>query len=177
LEGGCENLAIKEMSLEEKYDRIFDFFTLTHAICYASHKQLGTIDKWLDITVEAFGKIQPRFMEPVVKLMTTPGMTIEQIFKEALKHTLYAEQQMHPLSEIEFNFVSDRELVVKFNNCERLRRAKKVVKEAGLNFNPLELCEMEKRIHLHPRHPMRQMGLDVTAELGETGCKWTFRLK
>ena len=46
-------MANKEMPLEEKYDRVCDFFTLDHAISYVTHKQLGTVDKWVDNTVEA----------------------------------------------------------------------------------------------------------------------------
>jgi len=163
------DLEIKEMPIAEKYDRLFDFFVLDHAVSYASHKKLGTLDKYLDDTVEAFRKMMPRFMAPVVKLM------MQGHIKEAVNQMVYLEQHLHQPARP--HWVSDREVVLTFKNCERLRRRREIVKEAGLNIDPRELCEMEKRIHFHTRHPMRQMGLDVTAELGETGCKWTFKLK
>jgi len=167
---------IKEMPLEEKYDRACDFFTLDHAISYVTHKQLGTVDKWVDNTVEAYRKMQPRFIAPLAKLIgrLAPGMSLEQ----ALNHVVYAEQQMHDVSEFEVARVSEREVIVRFKNCTRLRRQRDIVKKAGLNIDPREICEVEKLHHFHPRHPMQDVGITpVACEWEEAGCKWTFRQK
>ena len=58
---------VKEMSLEEKYDRALDYFTMDHAISYITHKENGTLDKWVDATIEAYRKAAPRFMAPLAK--------------------------------------------------------------------------------------------------------------
>lgn len=167
---------IKEMPLEEKYDRVCDYFTLDHAISCATHKELGTIDKYVDATVEAYRKMMPRFMGPLARFMgmLAPNMSLRQ----ALNHVVYAEQQMHDLSEFEITQPSEGEVCIRFKNCDRLRRQREIVKKAGINIDPRYVCEVEKLEHFHPRHPMRESGITpVAAEWEETGCKWTFKQK
>ncbi len=60
---------LKEMSVEEKWDRVHDFFTMDHAISYKTHKRVGTIQEWVDDTVEAYGKMMGRFMGPIAAMM------------------------------------------------------------------------------------------------------------
>ena len=45
------------MTAEEKWDRLHDFFTMDHAISYKTHKRMGTVQAWVDDTVEAYGKM------------------------------------------------------------------------------------------------------------------------
>lgn len=45
---------ISDMSVEEKWDRVHDFFTMDHAISYHTHKRLGTVDEWVADTVDAY---------------------------------------------------------------------------------------------------------------------------
>ena len=168
-------MEIKEMPLEEKYNEIFDMYILENAISYAFHKEQGTVNKWLDYTIEAYRKMMPRFMGPVLKLMKTlaPGRT----FKQAANQLVYMQQMMQPLSEMEVSWISDREAVMRFKNCEILRRSREVVKKAGLKIDPKFFCEIDAYRHAHPRHPMQGFGIDLTCELEENGCKWTFKLK
>ncbi len=58
-----------DMSIEEKWDRVHDFFTMDHAISYKTHKRMGTAQEWVDDTVEAYSKMMGRFMGPVAALM------------------------------------------------------------------------------------------------------------
>jgi hypothetical protein len=167
---------VKVMPLEERYDRALDYFTLDHAVSCATHKKLGTIDQWVDDTIEAYRKMMPRFMGPLAKVMgkLAPGMSLRQAFN----HVVYAEQQMHDLSEFEITQPSDSELCVRFRGCDRLRRQRETVKKAGLDIDPRYICEVEKMHHFHPRHPMRDSGITpVSCEWEETGCVWHFKQK
>ena len=165
------DLEIKEMPLEQKYDTILDMYILETAISYAFHKEQGTVDKWLDYTLEAYRG----YMGPMFKMMKTlaPGKT----FKQAANQLMYMQQIMQPLSEIEVSWVSDREAVMRFKNCEILRRSRELVKKAGLDIDPRFFCEIDAYRHAHPRHPLKELGIDLTCELEENGCEWTFKLK
>ena len=169
---------IKEMPLEEKWDRLHDFFTMDHAISYKTHKRLGTVNEWVDDTVEAYRNMMPRFMGPLAKLMggivgkLAPNISL----KQALNHVLYSEQMMHDVSEFEISTPSDGEICIRFKNCNRLRRQREIVKKAGLGFDPREICEVEKLHLTHPRHPTTEMGIIPTdIKWEETGCVWTFK--
>lgn len=61
---------LEQMSIEEKWDRLHDFFTMDHAISYKTHKRLGTVQEWVDDTMEAYNKMMGRFMGPLASLMS-----------------------------------------------------------------------------------------------------------
>jgi len=50
-----KDLAIKEMPLEEKYEKIRDAYLLNTATLYALHKQLGIVDKCIEKRCKIFG--------------------------------------------------------------------------------------------------------------------------
>jgi hypothetical protein len=164
------DLAVKEMPLEEKYSAIFDMYILETAASYAFHKEQGTLNKWLDYTVESYRA----YMAPMVEMMKTlaPGKP----FKQAINQLASMQQTMQPLSEIELSWVSDREAAMRFKNCEILRRSKGLAKKTGLDIDPKFFCKIDWYRHAHPNHPLQKIGMDATCELEENGCKWTFRL-
>ena len=168
-------MAIKEMPLEEKYDKLYDFLALYYAANYAFNKEQGTVDKWPDYLAKVMGKMMPSLMGSVVKLMRplAPGRT----FKQAVNQMMYTFQMEQPLSGLELSWVSDREAVVRMKNCEMLRRVREVVKKAGLNIDPREVCKSEIAIHTSTEHITKKFGVDLACELEENGCKWTFKLK
>ena len=168
-------MAIKEMSLEEKYDKLYDFLALYYAASYAFNKEHGTVDKWPDYLAKVMGKMMPSFMGSVVRLMkvVSPGRT----FKQSVNQMMYAFQMEQPLSGLELSWVSDREAVVRMKNCEMLRRLRDVVKKAGLNIGPREVCKSEIAMHMSPEHITKKFGMGLTCDLEENGCKWTFKLK
>lgn len=168
-------MATKEMPLEEKYDKLYDFLALYYAASYTFNKEQGTEGKWPDYMAKVMGKMMPSFMGPVVKLMTTvaPGRT----FKQTVNQMMYTFQMEQPLSGLELSWVSDREAVVGYKNCEMLRRLRDVVKKAGLNIDPREVCRSEIAMHTSPEHMTKKLGMDLACELEENGCKWTMKLK
>jgi len=165
---------VKEMALEEKYDRALDYFTMDHAISYITHKENGTLDKWVDATIEAYRKAAPRFMAPLAKIVgkIAPNLSL----KQALKQVVCAEQQMHDISEFEVSMPEEGTICIRFSNCDRYRRQKETVKRMDLKIEPRDICEVERLHHFHPRHPMQDAGvtpIDVKGE--DTGCVWTFK--
>ena len=45
-------MAIKEMPLEEKHDKLLDQYVLSELMSYALHKELGTMDKRNDMMLK-----------------------------------------------------------------------------------------------------------------------------
>jgi len=166
------DLAIKEMPLEEKYDRLLDDYLLAIATGYALHKELGVIDKCNDLSVKVQKKMLPSVLGPVFKLLKVlaPGRT----FKQVINQSVYTFQITEPLSNIELSWVSDREAVMRIKNCERLRRSRELVKKTGLNVDPKELCEIEYQTL---KEIGKEFGIDLAWELEENGCRCTGKLK
>ena len=123
-------MAVKEMPLEEKYSAIFDMYILETAASYAFHKEQGTLNKWLDYTVESYRA----YMGPMVEMMKT--LASGKPFKQAINQLASMQQTMQPLSEIELSWVSDREVAMRFKNCEILRRSKGLAKKLVLILTP-----------------------------------------
>ena len=160
-------MAIKEMPLEQKYNGLFDFYLLDNAINYAYHKEQGTVEKWLDYTLEAY----KGYMGQMLEMMKT--LTPKQFANQMLN----MQQMWQPLSGLELSWVSDREAVMRFKNCEILRRSRELVKKAGLNIDPRFFCKIDLYGVPHSRHQMRDFVTDMSIELEENGCKMTMKLK
>ena len=168
-------MAIKEMPLEEKYDKIMDMMITLYAQTYAFNKEQGTVDKWLDHYVQVQNKMMPSYMGAVMKLFKTltPGRT----FKQAVNQFMYVFQMEQPLSSLELSWISDREAAIRVKNCHFLRRSKEIIKKIGLYIDPKEICELENRAHTHPDHMSKKMGMDVYCTPEENGCTWTIKMR
>jgi hypothetical protein len=171
---------LKDMSIEEKWDRVHDFFTLDHAISYKTHKRMGTVSNWVDDTVEAYSKMMGRFMGPIAAVMgkAATKVTPNMVLKQAIYAVLYSDQMMHGPGEYEVSEVKDSEITIRFKNCLRLKKQNEIAEKCELGFEGREICEVEKMHLTHPRHPSAQMGI-VPAEVDweEGGCVWTFKIK
>ena len=167
---------IKEMSLEEKYDRALDFFEMDHMISYYTHKRLGTVKEWVDDMAEAFNRAVPRFLGPLFETLVkvAPNLALKKCFDAVFN----LDQQHHDISEFEYSEPKDGEIVVRFKDCARLKRHKKWIKQLGYDFDDREICEVERMIFSHPNHPGCRMGfIPIEVEWEEGGCVWTYRKK
>jgi hypothetical protein len=162
-----KDLSMKEMPIEEKYNQIFNFMIFENAMSYAYHNEQGTLNKWLDYTLEAYRG----YMGPMLEMMKNLPT------KQVVDQMINMQQMMQSLSEIEVSWISDNEAVMRFKNCEILRRSRDIVKMAGLNIDPKFFCEIDLYRHVHPRHFSKDFGMEMACELEENGCKWTFKLK
>ena len=165
-------MAIKEMPLEEKYNKLLDQYVLTEAMNYALHKELGTMAKRNDMMLKIWKKMLPRFTGVALTVMKTiaPSST----FKKLVNGFVSFGQVTTPLSNIELTWVSDREAVITTKNCVFLERMKDVAKKAGLDFDPTEICRNDSKVM--PKM-FEEFGIDVTMELVENGCRATAKLK
>jgi hypothetical protein len=165
---------IKSMPIEEKWDKLHDFFTMDHMVSYYTHKRLGTVDEWVIDQVEAIRKLVPTFIGPLAKMMTkmAPRLSLRQ----SLKQVLEMDQMMHYPGEFEVAELPNGEVCTRFKNCNRYKKQTEMVKQLGLDIDPREVCEVEKMIITHERHPSRDMGILVTEiEWEPGGCVWRFR--
>lgn len=173
------NPKLDEMTVEEKWDRLHDFFTMDHAISYKTHKRMGTVQAWVDDTVEAYGKMMGRFMGPLATLMGKAAVRLSpnMVLRQAIYSVLYSDQMMHGAGEYEVSEVKEGMITVRFKNCLRLKKQREIARRCELGFDGREICEVEKLHLTHPNHPSSKMGIiptEVTWE--ETGCVWTFRV-
>jgi len=168
-------LEIKEMPLEEKYERLQDEMQLTWVTCYAFHKEHGTMDKWLDYYVKVQKNMLPfatglgKAFFKFVKTLA-PGRT----FKRVVKQAVYNQQKWLPLSNIELSWVSDREAVIRMRNCPLIRRNEELAKKAGLDIDAKFVCENDTKVF--PK-VFKEFGIDLTHDVEENGCRITVKLK
>jgi len=166
------DLQIKEMPLEEKYDKLLDGYLLVVATDYALHKELGVIDKSNDLSVKVQKKMFPSVLGMAFKVLKaiSPG----KAFKQVTDQYVYSIQRFIPLSNIELTMVSNREASVRIKNCPVLKRQRDLVKKAGLDLDPRFICEMDAKIN---PEVAKEFGVDLTLELEENGCITTAKLK
>ena len=164
---------IKEMPIEERYDKLLDDYLLDLATDYAVLKELGGVDKQIDLSVKMQKKMLPKILGgPVFKLLKAlaPGRT----FKQLSNAWLYNAQTWHPLSAIKVTNVSDRELAGGIKNCVLLKRMRDIVKKTGLEIDPKFLCKKDAKYF---PELFKDFGIDVTWNLEENGCRFTAKIK
>ena len=163
---------IKEMAIEERYDKLLDDYLLDTATNYVVFKELGGVDKNLDLSVKMQKKMLPSILGgPVFTLLKVlaPGRT----FKQLSNTWIYNAQTWHPLSTIEATSVSDRELTGGIKNCVLLKKMRDIVKKTGLDIDPKFLCEKDAKYF---PALFKEFGIDVTWNLEENGCRFTAKL-
>jgi hypothetical protein len=167
-----KNLAIKEMPLEEKYEKIRDAYLLDRATLFALHKKLGIVDKCIESLVKTQKNMVPSLPAATYKLLkaVAPG----KAFNELMDQQIYEMQVDMPLSNIEVNRVSGREVTMRIKGCPILKRTRELIKKAGLDIAPKELCEIEPKVM---SGMAKDFGVDVSWRSEENGCFWTVKLK
>ena len=170
-------MEIKEMPIEERYDRLLDEYLLNGAMGYALFKELGVdkelgLDKSVDLSVKVDTKMLPSTLGIAFKVLKaiTPG----KAFKQLAERYLYMGQTWHPLSSLEITKISDRDAVIRIKNCVLLKRTRELVKKVGLDIDPKIICERDAKYF--PKL-FKEFGVDATWELEENGCRCTAKLK
>jgi hypothetical protein len=169
------DLEIKEMPLEEKYERLLNQMIMVWAAGYAWHKKNGTIDEWTDFLAKAQEKTLPlstglgkAFFESAKTV--TPGRTFKQVVNEAV----YDQQKWLPLSCLEVSYISDREAIFKVKNCPFIKAYSELSKKTGLDITPKYVCEND--LKFMPK-VFKEFGVDLTSKIEENGCQITVKLK
>ena len=134
------DLEVEEMSMEEKYDKLYDNYVLTDAIALAFIKEMGLIEKFMAHQMKVYKKSIPSMMGPVFKLikMLAPGRTFKMFVKENLKEL----QVFEPQSSVELVSLSDREAVIKQKNSVLVKKYRDMIKKTGLELDIKEMFEI-----------------------------------
>ena len=133
------------MPLEEKYNDLYDDYSLFAATTFALLKEQGMLDKFTDLQAQVQKKNLPSFLGMTAfKILKTvsPG----RVFKQLIDQFMYSLQRSNSLSNIELTKVTDREVVIRINNCQGLKGMREIVEKANLDIDPKEFCKIETTI-------------------------------
>jgi len=166
------DLEIKEMSLEEKYDKLYDQYILTDVIAMAFIKENGLTDKYLDYTMKVYKKMMPSIMGYAFKFIKTlsPGRAFKMFFEGILKDGQVTE----PLSNTELVSLSDREAVIKTKNSVMLKKYRDIMKKAGLKLDLKEYWELSMEAG---KEMMKDFGFDMTSHIEDENTITIIKLK
>jgi len=170
-------LSIKEMPIEERYERLLDDYISGTAVAFALLKELGVdmelgLEKNVALSVKMDKKTLPGYLGITFKVLKaiTPGIAFNQV----LDSFLYHSQTWHPLSSIEVTKMSGRDAVIRVKNCVLLKRMRDVVKKTGFDIDPKIICERDAKYF---PELFKEFGVDIIWELEENGCRCTAKLK
>jgi hypothetical protein len=153
------DLEIKEMSLEEKYDKLYDSYILTDVIAMAFIKENGLTDGYLDYQMKVYKKMMPSIMGYAFKFIKTlsPG----RAFKMFVEGILKDGQVTEPLSNTELVSLSDREAVIRTQNSVMLKKYRDIIKKTGVKLDLKEYFELFPEAG---KEMMKEFGFDMTMD-------------
>ena len=157
-------MEIKEMPLEEKYERLLRETQLIWVTCYAFHKEHETMEKWLDY----YAKAQ--------KNMLIAGMSEQEsipTFEETVNEVAYDQQKWLPMANVELTWISDTEATISIKNCPLMKINDEMAKKTGLDIDSKFVCGKDTTIF--PRI-VKEFGMDMNHEVTEDGCQLTLKI-
>lgn len=125
--GEVRDLEIKEMPLEEKYDKLYDSYILADVIAMAFIMENGLTDEYLNYTMKVYKKMMPSIMGYAFKFIKTlsPG----RAFKMFVEGILKDGRVTAPLSNTELVSLSGREAVIRTKNSVMLKKYRDIIKK------------------------------------------------
>ncbi len=165
-------MVIKEMPLTEKYDKLLDSFLISAIAYNALLKELGAVDKGIDLSVDVSVKMFPSRVGIAFDLLKTiaPGTAFTQL----VENYAYSLQGILALNDFEVNRVSDREATIRIANCPVLTRMRRLVEKTGVTVDPKSFCEVESQI---TEGVAATFGVSMVTELTDNGCMTTAKLR
>jgi len=160
------------MPLEEKYEKMLDYYTQHMATTLSLVSELGLKDAYVDLSTNIEKKMLPGFIGMTAfKMLRTiaPGRAFNQV-SEQFAHQM---QRTHEFSNIKLEKVSDREVNIRLTNCPFIKRMRNIIDKADLDITPRLMCEIESEII--PKIS-REFGTDLTINLVENGCVFNAKL-
>lgn len=131
---------MNEMTIEEKYDKLYDQLILLDVTTMAYLKEMGLSEKYMEYSMKVMKKVMPSLMGSAFKLIKTlaPGRAFKMFIDGFVRDSLVSE----PLSNIDIVSLSDREAVITTMNSVQLKKYKAVLKQTGLNLDLKEYWEL-----------------------------------
>ena len=168
-------MEIKEMSLEEKYDKLYDQYVMTDVIAMAFIKEKGLTDEYWGYTMKVYKKMMPTIMGYAFKFIKTlsPG----RAFKMFVEGVLKDGQVTEPLSNTELVSLSDREAVIKTKNSVMLKKYRDIIKKTGVKLDLKEYFELFPE---SGKEMIKEFGFDMimdTSHIEEDEMTSTIKLK
>ena len=162
----------KEMSLEEKYNKLYDQYILTDVIAMAFVKEKGLIDEYLGYSMKVYKKMMPSLLGSAFKLikMLAPG----RAFKRFVEDLMREGQVMEPLSNIEIVSLSDQEAVFKYKDSVMLKKYKDIMKKTGLK---LDLNKYWALFNESGKDMIKDFGFDMTSRIEGDSAITVIKLK
>ena len=163
---------IKEMPVEEKYDKLYDQYILTDVIAMAFVKEMGLTDKYLDYSMKVYKKMMPSLMGSAFKFikMLAPG----RAFKKFVEGILKDGQATEPLSNTTLVSLSDKEAVIKTKNSLMLKKYRDIIKKTGVK---LDLKEYWELFNEAGKEMVEDFGFDMTSHIEEDSAITIIKLK
>ncbi len=158
--------------MKEKYEKLLDKYLLIRATTLALHKELGSVDEYIESLTKTQKNMVPSFPAAAYKLLKTVARGTA--FSKFMDQQIYEMQVDMPLSNIEVNRVSDSEVTYRIKDCPHLKRKAELIKKACLNVDAKEMCEVEPKVM---SGMAKGFGIDVAWRPEENGCLWTVKLK
>jgi hypothetical protein len=133
-------LEIKDISFEEKYDKLYDQLVLTDVTVMTFVKERGLTDQYMDYSMNIMKKMIPSLMGSAFKFlkMLAPGRTFKMTVEGIVKDSLVTE----PRSNVEIVSLSDREAIIKTTNSVQLKKYRDILKKTGLQLDMTEYWEL-----------------------------------
>jgi len=165
-------LETTEMSLEEKYDKLYDQYILTDVIAIAFVKEKGLIDEYFGYSMKVYKKMMPSLLGSAFKLikMLAPG----RAFKRFVEDLIREGQVMEPLPNIEIISLSDQEAVFKYKDSVMLKKYKDIMKKSGLK---LDLNEYWELFNESGKDMIKDLGFDMTSHIEGDSAITVIKLK
>ncbi len=158
--------------MKEKYEKLLDKYLLIRATTLALHKELGSVDEYIESLTKTQKNMVPSFPAAAYKLLKTVARGTA--FSKFMDQQIYEMQVDMPLSNIEVNRVSEGEVTYRIKDCPHLKRKAELIKKARLNVDAKEMCEVEPKVM---SGMAKGFGIDVAWRPEEKGCFWTVKMK
>jgi len=153
------DLEIKEMSLEEKYDKLYDQYVITDVIAMAFIEEKGLTDEYWDYTMKVYKKIMPSLLSYAFKFIKT--LSPSRAFKMFVEGILKDGQVTEPLSNTELVSLSDREAVIRTRNSVMLKKYRDIIKKTGVKLDLKEYFELFPEAG---KEMVKEFGFDMTMD-------------
>jgi hypothetical protein len=158
---------MKEMPLEERYDRLLEQYMLYQLTNYTLIKELDATDQYYDFLVKVNKKMLPSMLRVAFKAMKT--LAPSKVFNRLVDDFVYTLQMYLPLKNVEVK-QKDSEATIKVNNCPALKKMRGIVKKTGLKVDPTEMCRFEGRMF---QELADDLGVNLISQAQKDGCKLT----
>jgi hypothetical protein len=156
------HLEIKDLSFEEKYNKLYDQYVLTDVTVMTFVKEMGLTEQYMEYSMKVMRKMLPSLLGSAFKFIQilAPGRAFKMTVEGIVKDSLITE----PLSNMEIVSLSDREAEITTTNSVQLKKYRDIIKKTGLR---LDLTEYWKLMNESVKGMAKEFGADMTIDTSQ----------